>query len=112
MEDLVFVGQHIILIIAKNGYKIIVPYQRSTNEVKLKLLGSVGQIIPIKFKNIQDLTIIKSIKNTDIIINLKILWKGNSVSFQKKIKEFNIDLIFQLNKLNKSKSFIFLQVLG
>ena len=107
-----FIGHNIIQRIARNGYKIIVPYQRSINETKLKLLGSVGQIIPIKFENIQDVEIIKSIKNTDIIINLKTLWKGNSLSFQKKIKKFNIDLIFLLNKLNMNKSFIFFTGLG
>ena len=35
-----FVGRHIIRRLAKKGYKIIVPYQRSTNEAKLRLLGN------------------------------------------------------------------------
>ena len=65
-----FIGQNIARRIAKNGYKIIVPYQRSINEAKLKLFGNVRQIIPIKFTNIQDLSIIESIKKADTIINL------------------------------------------
>ena len=40
-----FVGYHIIRRIVKKGYKIIIPYQRPTNEAKLRLFGSIGQII-------------------------------------------------------------------
>ena len=47
-----FIGQHIVRRIAKKGYKIIVPYQRSTNEAKLRFLGNVGQIIPIQYKDL------------------------------------------------------------
>ena len=70
-----FIGNHIIQRIAKNGYKIIVPYQRLANEAKLRLLGSVGQINPIKFKIIHDTAIVNSIKCADVIINLKTLWQ-------------------------------------
>ena len=56
-----FVGHHIVRRIAKKGYKIIIPYQRSINEAKLRLFGNVGQIIPLKFINIQDENIAKLI---------------------------------------------------
>ena len=39
-----FVGKYLIRRLAKCGYKIIVPYQKSTSEEKLRLLGSAGQI--------------------------------------------------------------------
>ena len=48
-----FVGKHLIRRLAKCGYKIIVPYQKSTSEGKLRLLGSTGQIIPFYFKNLK-----------------------------------------------------------
>ena len=47
-----FVGRHIIRRLAKFGYKIIVPYQRNSNEAKIRFIGNVGQIIPIKFDDI------------------------------------------------------------
>ena len=46
-----FVGRNIIRRIAKNGYNIIVPHQKPINEAKLRLLGTTGQIIPIRFKS-------------------------------------------------------------
>ena len=42
-----FVGKHLIRRLAKCGYKIIVPYQKSTSEEKLRLLGSTGKLYPI-----------------------------------------------------------------
>jgi len=102
-----FIGQHIIRRIAKNGYIIIVPYQRSVNEAKLRFFGDVGQVIPIKFTNIRDEKIIKSIEFTDVIVNLKTVWQKKTLSFQKEIKQFNIDLVSIINKIDKNKLFIF-----
>ena len=34
-----FVGKHLIRRLTKNGHKIIVPYQRSVQEAKIRLLG-------------------------------------------------------------------------
>ena len=49
-----FVGNNIIRNIVKKGCKVIVPYQTNTNEAKLRLLGNVGQVIPIKFHDLSD----------------------------------------------------------
>ena len=65
-----FVGRHIIRRLAKKGYKIIVPYQRSTNEAKLRLLGNLGQIIPYKYNNLEDRVIVNILRNIDICINI------------------------------------------
>ena len=43
-----FIGQHIIQRIAKIGYRIIIPHQQQANEAKLRLLGVIGQIIPLR----------------------------------------------------------------
>ena len=42
-----YVGKNLIRSFSKKGYKIIVPYQKQINEANLRLLGSLGQIIPI-----------------------------------------------------------------
>lgn len=107
-----FVGQHIVRRIAKMGYKIVIPYQGTANEPKLRLFGNVGQIIPIKFINIQDEIIIKSIEFADVVINLKTVWRKKGLSFQKQIKQFNIDLISIINRIDKNKLFIFFTGLG
>ena len=46
-----FVGKHILGRISKLGYKIIVPYQKSIQEAKIRLLGVTGQIIPFRFSH-------------------------------------------------------------
>ena len=69
-----YVGRHIVRRLAKKGNKIIIPYQSSANEPKLRLLGNLGQITVFKFNNIEDPRIINSLKNADIIINLKTIW--------------------------------------
>ena len=69
-----FVANHIIRQLAKNGYKIVVLFQQPTNEAKLKILGTLGQIIPIQYKSIDSELINKLIKDANNIINLKTSW--------------------------------------
>lgn len=107
-----FVGHHIVRRIAKKGYKIIIPYQRSINEAKLRLFGNVGQIIPLKFINIQDENIVKLIQSADVVINLKTLWQEKTLSFHKGIYMFNADLLNLINKIDKNKLYIFFSGLG
>ena len=47
-----FIGQHIARRMAKNGYKIIIPYQRTVDQAKLRFIGDVGQISPVKFSRL------------------------------------------------------------
>ena len=104
-----FVGRHIIRRLAKFGYKIIVPYQRNSNEAKIRFIGNVGQIIPIKFDDISNEVITNSIKNADIVINLKTIWDEKYSSFEREIYDFNKYLI---KLIKKDKIFIFFSGLG
>ena len=47
-----FVGKHLIRRLTKNGHKIIVPYQRSVQEAKIRLLGVTGQVIPFRYTSL------------------------------------------------------------
>lgn len=107
-----FVGRHIIGRIAKNGYKIIIPYQRNLNGAKLRLLGDTGQIIPIKFINLNQTKILNLIEKADVIINLKTLWDEKKISFKKGILDFNIDLVNHIKKSKKVSKFIFFSGIG
>ena len=84
-----FVGKYLIRRLAKCGYKIIVPYQKSTSEEKLRLLGSTGQIIPFYFKNLKDKRIKNILKHTNVCINLKTSWSSKKISFNQTIFKFN-----------------------
>ena len=102
-----YVGRHIVRRLAKKGNKIIIPYQSSANEPKLRLLGNLGQITVFKFNNIEDPRIINSLKNADIIINLKTIWDQKRLSFSEGIFHFNKSLISYINTFDKNKMFIF-----
>jgi len=104
-----FVGRHIIRRLARFGYKIIVPYQRNYDEAKIRFIGNVGQIIPIKFDDISNKIITNSIKNADIVINLKTIWDQKYSSFEREIYDFNKYLI---KLIKKDKIFIFFSGLG
>ena len=102
-----FVGRHIITSIANEGYNIIVPYQKNTNEAKLRLLGVLGQVIPLKFTQINEDIILSILKKAHVVINLKTLWNEKKISYEKGIFNFNRDLLGLINKYNSKTLFIF-----
>ena len=59
-----FVGNHLTRRLAKNGYRIIIPYQKQANESKLRLFGVTGQIIPIRFKSLDEENIVNILLNS------------------------------------------------
>ena len=76
-----FIGQHIIRRIAKIGYRIIIPHQQQTNEAKLRLLGVIGQIIPLRFRSFNETIIQRQLQKADVVINLKTLWDEKKNKF-------------------------------
>ena len=107
-----FVGTHVIRRIAKKGHKIIIPHQRNVNEAKLRLLGSTGQIIPIRYNSLKEEKIINIVGKSDVVINLKTSWDEKKMTFRKAILDFNIDLVDLIKSSNKSPQFIFFSGLG
>ena len=107
-----FVGRHIIRRIAKNGHKIIIPHQKNINEAKLRLLGTTGQIIAIKFRSVKETRIVNLVLKADVIINLKTTWDEKIISFSKSILDFNIDLVEIIKKSSKINQFIYFSGLG
>ena len=108
-----FIGHNIVRRLSKQGSRIIVPYQRSANEAKLRLYGQVGQIIPLKFISLDENRIKSIIENSDVVLNLKTIWQEKKAnSYEKNILNFNIQLIDFINATNKNKAFIFFSGLG
>lgn len=108
-----FIGQYIIRRLAKLGQRLIVPYQRPTTEAKLRLYGNVGQIIPIRFKKLDEDLVKNVIESADIVLNLKTIWQEKKAySYKKHILDFNIKLVNLINRTNKNKIFIFFSGLG
>jgi len=107
-----YVGKNLIRSFVKKGYKIIIPYQRQINEANLRLLGSVGQIVPFHFTSLQSPKLLSILKNTDICINLKTTWDSNKLYLEKSIYSFNAELIEIIKKSPSIKKFIFFSGLG
>ena len=102
-----FIGQHIIRRIAKIGYRIIIPHQQQTNEAKLRLLGVIGQIIPLRFRSFNETIIQRQLQKANVVINLKTLWDEKKISFKDGIFNFNKKLVNVLVKMNNNKQFIY-----
>jgi len=107
-----YVGKNLIRSFVKKGYKIIIPYQRQINEADLRLSGSVGQIIPFHFSNLENPKLLSILKNADICINLKTTWDSKESYLEKSIHTFNKELIEIIKKSHTIKKFIFFSGLG
>ena len=107
-----YIGKHLIRRFSKNGYKVIIPYQKQTNEANLRLLGSVGQIIPFHFSTLKNPKLISLLNNADICINLKTSWSSNKSELKRSILDFNSELIDQIKQSNSIKKFVFFSGLG
>ena len=107
-----YVGKNLIRVFAKKGFKIIVPYQKQTNEANLRLFGSVGQIVPFHFSSLQNAKLLSLLKNVDVCINLKTSWDSNKSVLTNSILNFNKDLINAIKSSTSIKQYIFFSGLG
>ena len=107
-----FVGKHLIRRLAKHGHKLIVPYQKSIQEAKIRLLGVTGQVIPFRYSSLDDKRLQTVLINSEICINLKTTYDQKKGNFNQIIFNFNQNLI-KILKLNQDlKQFIFFSGLG
>ena len=107
-----YVGKNLIRSFAIKGYKIIVPYQKQTNEANLRLLGSVGQIIPFYFSSLKNPKFLSLLNSVDVCINLKTSWDSKKSILTNTILNFNSDLIKIVKSSSSIKKFIFFSGLG
>ena len=107
-----FVGAHIIRKIIRYDYRIIVPYQKTPNSEKIRFFESEKKIIHFKFEKLEDPKILKFIKESDIILNLKTIWDDKEKGFNKAIYEFTLNLIAIVKKTDRNKLFVFFSGLG
>ena len=107
-----YVGKNLIRRFAKEGFKVIVPYQKQINEANLRLLGSFGQIVPFHFSSLKNTKLLTLFNNVDICINLKTSWSSNKSELKRSILDFNSELINELKRSTSIKRFIFFSGLG
>ena len=103
-----FVGKYLIRRLCKRGFRIIVPYQQSTNEAKLRQLGVTGQVIPYYFKSLNNDERLKSILlKSDVCLNLKTSWDQKKETFKNSIFKFNKNLTLILKNNKRLEHYIF-----
>ena len=107
-----YIGKNLIRRFAKDGYKVIVPYQKQTKEANLRLLGAVGQIIPFHFTSLKNDKLLTLLNNSDFCINLKTSWSSKKSELSRSILDFNSQLIAQIKLSSSIKKFIFFSGLG
>jgi len=107
-----YVGKNLIRSFAKKGYKIIIPYQKQINEANLRLLGSVGQIIPFHFTSLKEPKILSILSSVEICINLKTSWESKESILNNSIFKFNSSLVKAVKNSPSIKKFIFFSGLG
>ncbi len=107
-----FVGKHLIRRLAKKGHKIIIPYQKSVQEAKIRLFGVTGQIIPFRYSSLEDDRLKSVLENTDICINLKTTYDQKKGDFNNIIFKFNQKLIKILKSNSNLQQYIFFSGLG
>jgi len=107
-----YIGKHLIRRFSRNGYKVIVPYQKQTNEANLRLFGAVGQIIPFHFNSLKNEKLLTLLNNADFCINLKTSWSSNKSELKRSILDFNTELIEQIKFSSSIKRFVFFSGLG
>ena len=107
-----FIGNHIVRRLSKWDYRIIVPTSNLRKSMHLKLLGNVGQVLPIKFNRLDQAQIEEFIRYSDYVINLKTIWtESRNNKFYSKIYEFN-KLIVDTVIRYKIKKYIFFSGIG
>ena len=107
-----YIGKHLIRRFAKDGYKVIVPYQKQIKEANLRLFGAVGQIIPFHFNSLKNEKLLTLLNNADFCINLKTSWSSNKSELTRSILDFNAELIEQIKLSSSIKRFVFFSGLG
>ena len=107
-----YIGKNLIRRFARDGYKVIVPYQRQVKEANLRLMGSVGQIIPFHYNSLNNEKLLTLLNNADFCINLKTSWSSNKSELKRSILDFNAELIEQIKFSSSIKRFVFFSGLG
>ena len=107
-----FVGRHLVRRLAKKGHKIIIPYQKSIQEAKIRLLGVTGQVIPFRFSSLDDSRLKSVLLKSEICINLKTTYDQKNGSFDDTIFKFNQKLINILKSSILLEQYIFFSGLG
>lgn len=107
-----FIGPYIVRRLSKLGYRIIIPTSSFDKANRLKVMGNVGQILPISFNSTKYENVIKIINDADYVINLKTIWEEkNNITYVNNIYNLNKSIVDSIIEL-KVKKYIYFSGIG
>ncbi|OBZ68944.1 NADH-ubiquinone oxidoreductase subunit, mitochondrial [Grifola frondosa] len=80
-----FLGRYLVAKLAKSGTQVIVPYREEDSKRHLKVMGDLGQIVPMEWDLHRDDQIEECLRHSDIVYNL--------VGREYETKNFNYDAV-------------------
>ena len=65
-----FVGNHLVQVLAREGYRIRVAVRRPDLAGETRMFGSVGQVVPVQANLRNEASVARAVAGADIVINL------------------------------------------
>lgn len=65
-----FVGNHLVQLLARDGYRIRVAVRRPDLAGEVRMFGSVGQVVPVQANLRNEASVQRAVAGADIVINL------------------------------------------
>ncbi|EFA77105.1 NADH dehydrogenase 1 alpha subcomplex subunit 9 [Heterostelium album PN500] len=95
-----FTGRYIVQLLTKSGIQVVVPYRGEDYSFRdLKVLGELGQIIPVRYDIRDQDSIERAMSHSNIVINMiSRNYETRNFSFE----DVNIDAATKIAKLSKS----------
>lgn len=65
-----FLGRYLVSKLAKRGVQIVAPYRDEDEKRHLRVMGDLGQIVPLEWDMRNDTQIEEAVRHSDIVYNL------------------------------------------
>eukprot|EP01133_Synstelium_polycarpum_P015089 gene15089-17863_t len=95
-----FTGRYIVQLLTKSGIQVVIPYRGEDYSFRdLKVLGELGQIIPVRYDIRNEESIERAISHSNIVINLASrVYETRNFTYG----DVNIDAATRIAKLSKN----------
>lgn len=79
-----FIGRHVVQRLAKQGYGVRIAGRDTEKAGRLRTLGDVGQVVPVRASVTDDASVARAVAGADVVVNLVgILFERKSGDFQR-----------------------------
>mgnify|MGYP001032845270 CR=1 FL=1 len=79
-----FIGRHVVQRLAKQGYGVRIAGRDTEKAGRLRTLGDVGQVVPVRAAVTDDASVARTVAGADVVVNLVgILFERKSGDFQR-----------------------------